>query len=132
MNRFLLGFIILTLMSPTLASAYEVIDPMVLCDRFISGPEQQKCMKFVKQKKPDTYVSSVCHYLFDDKIFDDCLKLAIRISANPRALSKCSASELSDKDRMLCLKRSQFAGSRFQSLPTRLPATATEEVKAGK
>lgn len=136
MKIFALTLISISLMVPTPASAYEVIDAMVLCDRFISGPEQQKCMKFVKEKKPDTYVSSVCHYLFDDKIFDDCLKLAIRISANPRELSRCGDLDLKDQDRLNCIKKSSRTGKTFQRLPASFGASSSgtkvyPESKAG-
>lgn len=136
MNSFVFSLFSIFLISPIVASAYEVVDPIVLCDRFISGPEQQKCMKFVKEKKPDTYVSSVCHYLFDDKIFDDCLKLAIRISANPRELSRCGDLELKDQDRFNCIKKSSRAGKTFQRLPASFGASSSgtkvyPESKAG-
>lgn len=127
-----IGISIMTLLSAlflvSTSQALDVVDASVLCDRFIGGSERNQCLSFVKKQKPDTYVSSVCHYLFDDKIFDSCLKLAARVSVNPKELVLCSDSELADEDRLNCIKKRSRAGREFQRMPAsfsaRKPASA--------
>ena len=112
------------------AQAFEVMDATVLCDRFIGGPERDTCMRFVKDRKPDTYVSSVCHYMFDDKVFNDCLKLAVRISVNPKELTFCDGTDMADGDRLACIKNRSRAGKEFQRLPASISKKKTSESKS--
>lgn len=111
------------------AQALDVVDASVLCDRFIGGSERNQCLEFVKKQKPDTYVSSVCHYLFDDKIFDSCLKLAARVSINPKELTLCSDSEMSDPDRLNCIKKRSRSGREFQRMPASFSSKKPSKVK---
>lgn len=109
--------LLFSLLVSTSAHALDVVDASVLCDRFIGGSERNQCLDFVKKQKPDTYVSSVCHYLFDDKIFDSCLKLAARVSINPKELVLCSDSDMGDQDRLNCIKKRSRTGREFQRMP---------------
>ncbi len=121
-----LSVFLFSLFFSQLAPAFDVIDATVLCDRFIGGTERNECLNFVKNKKPDTYISSVCHYLFDDKIFNDCLKLAVRVSVNPKELALCSDAEMGDPDRLRCIQKRARAGREFQ----RMPASSSKKSKA--
>jgi hypothetical protein len=99
-------------------SRVEINDSQVLCDRFLGDDEHNKCLSFIKKNKPDTYISSVCHYLFDDKEFNNCLKLATEQSSNPVSLEDCAKDHLEDKDRMRCLKAKSIASKdSFQRTP---------------
>lgn len=108
------------------AQAFDVVDATVLCDRYIGGSERTKCLDYVKNKKPDTYVSSICHYMFDDKVFDNCLKLAARVSVNPKELTLCGDSELADEDRLNCIKKRSRGGKEFQRLPASFSKKTTK------
>lgn len=108
--------------------AFEVIDAKVLCDRFVGGGERDQCLALIQKTKPDTYVSSVCHYLFDDKLFKDCLSLASKLRLNPREVAQCGAADLEDQARMTCLQARRGRSPAFQSGRTvTTPQRATSE-----
>jgi hypothetical protein len=124
LKSLIMGFVAISLSSVSArsqaatTSRVEINDSQVLCDRFLGDDEHNRCLSFIKKNKPDTYISSVCHYLFDDKEFNNCLKLATEQTSNPVSLEACAKDHLEDKDRMRCLKTKSVASKdSFQRTP---------------
>lgn len=104
------------------ASALEVVSQNVLCERFVTEAEKSQCLKFFKDKQPDTYVSSMCQDIFEDKVFFECLNFAAKNTVDPRKLDSCSTENASDVERMNCLKKVAKKENRgFQRLPASIP-----------
>lgn len=99
-------------------AALEIVEPAALCDRFEKKADEKKCLNFVNTKKPDTYVSSTCQSLDDNKLFMQCLEFATKAEIDPRELESCAVEEMSDQERMSCLRKTaDKKGSKFQRLP---------------
>lgn len=123
---FLLSLIALALL-PQIESraALEVVEPAALCDRFDHKSEEKKCLKFVNDKKPDTYVSSTCQAMDDNKMFFQCLEFAAKAEVDPRELEACATEDMSDQERLSCLKKTaDRKGSKFQRLPAQFEGTS--------
>lgn len=114
--------LVLLLLTSSSALALELVSAEGLCERFITPTEKSACLQYIKAKKPDTYVSSLCHDLFDDRVFYQCLELAAKTSADPRKLEACQLEGSADEVRMACLNKvaKKDVGA-FQRLPASLP-----------
>lgn len=108
-------------------AAFEVVEPSALCDRFDRKSDEKKCLDFVAQKKPDTYVSSTCQTIDDNKLFMQCLEFAAATEVDPRELGTCAQEDMSDQERWSCLQKTAAKkGSKYQ----RLPAQVAPNVKS--
>lgn len=104
-------------------AALEIVEPAALCDRFEKKADEKKCLNFVNTKKPDTYVASTCQALDDNKLFMQCLEFATKAEIDPRELETCAQEDLSDQERMSCLRRTaDKKGPKFQRLPAQFKA----------
>lgn len=113
-------------------AALEIVEPAALCDRFEKKADEKKCLNFVNTKKPDTYVASTCQALDDNKLFMQCLEFATKAEIDPRELETCAQEDLSDQERMSCLRRTaDKKGPKFQRLPAQFKG-ATPPPKPGK
>jgi len=114
----LFSFFISTLTAWASLAALEVVEPAALCDRFEKKSDEAKCLKFVNEKKPDTYVSSTCQSIDDNNLFMQCLDFATKAEIDPRELETCAVEDLSDQERWACLKKTaKNSGTQFQRLP---------------
>jgi hypothetical protein len=124
--KHLLNAFLLMLTIPWVANALEAQEPTSLCDRFL-GSAQEACVKKITEMKPDWYLASVCNLQFDDKIFFDCLSLGAKHSFSPSALEACTAPDLSDADRMICIEKAHssladsFQADKVSRKPASLP-----------
>lgn len=107
----------------------EMAEPTTLCERFVSAPEQADCEARVKRLKPDFYAASACRNIFSDEAFAKCLELAAKSPADPRQVVACGAEELSDEDRLKCLRS---AAAKTRSPYQRLPASSKPAKKKKK
>lgn len=99
-------------------AALEIVEPAALCDRFEKKADEKKCLNFVNTKKPDTYVASTCQSLDDNKLFMQCLEFATKAEIDPRELETCAQEDLSDQERMSCLRKTaDKKGPKFQRMP---------------
>jgi len=112
----------LFLMISLSAHALEPQNPVALCERFLIGPPKEACEKKMKSLKPDWYLATVCNENFDDQAFYDCVGLTKLGNYSPLKLEVCGGSELSDLDRIACV-RSASSNSR-EAFQQRAPASA--------
>jgi hypothetical protein len=130
MNRAVLvlfALVAMNLISPS-AQALEAQDPATLCDRFVAEADQKNCEKKIKEISPDWYLASACSHQFDDALFYSCLESGHKATFAPPALEKCSAEDLSDEARLICVKSAQTDVKK--SFQNRAPASRKIHSKA--
>lgn len=101
----MLSCMLVSLLISTVSWGLDVVEPEALCERFLGDSEKVACQKFMKEKKPDTYVSSVCQDTFDDKKFYQCMEIAAAHALDPRKIEICNADGNSDDSRIQCLRK---------------------------
>jgi len=110
---------------PLVVLAIESINPKSACDRFVNSTDQKYCQNKIQKLQPDSYLSGVCQKQFDDDAFWECLELSQVASFDPKKIDHCSANELSDQQRLACLKeKAKFTNNpqaEFQQMKAETP-----------
>jgi len=113
------------LLVPLLVWAIDSINPVTLCDRFVTSVEQKSCQEKIQKMKPDSYLAGLCQHQFEDDSFWQCLEVGQTAKINPKKLEACFPTDLNDADRLSCLRKqiaeSKLSDGEFQAL--RKPAT---------
>jgi len=120
---------------PLVVLAIESINPKSVCDRFVNSDDQKYCSQKITKLKPDSYLAGVCQKQFDDDAFWDCMELSTVASFDPKKLDHCSGTELSDQQRLSCVKQvakfTEHPQAEFQSMKSgnenRKPASGTSK-----
>lgn len=104
----------------------EAIEPAKACERFLAGPQKDRCVKTLNRPTADSYLTSICDRQEDDTAFFECIDLADKFYFDPRKIQTCSG-DMEDPDRVNCL---QSAGRRWkESKPEREPASKIRSKK---
>lgn len=105
MNKSLKSIIAISFV-PLVVLAIESINPKTVCDRFVNPDDQKYCHTKIEKLNADSYLTGVCQKQFDDDAFWDCMELGQVASFDPKKIDHCSVTELSDQQRLTCLKES--------------------------
>jgi hypothetical protein len=101
--------------------ALEPENPTEHCERFLTGEPQADCEKRIERLNPDWYLAAVCSQTFDDKIFYQCIET--QGSVSPTRLQSCANTDLSDSDRLDCVRKSLVRADRAFQSSERRPAS---------
>lgn len=129
MGRIQASLLAFVFLFSALAIALEPQNPASLCDRFLVGPPKTKCEKKMKALNPDWYLATVCNQNFDDNAFYECVDLTKSGAYSPLKLEACEADELSDQDRLGCVRSARTG---IQEAFQRLPASLKNKAKKSK
>lgn len=102
------------LLIPLMLLAFEVhglepASPSTACERFIKSEDRESCLNKASKLNVDSYAVGVCELLEDDDQITKCWKTIDGKMFSPAQLKKCEAKDMTDADRLNCLKKVALA-----------------------